>query len=150
MNHATEAAALVAFLGEYTGNPGLVLNANGHAAAEIEGVLFSFFYEADHNALFIQAALGTPSPAALEPLMLCNHLWEGTAGGIFGVNPEDGIVYYSYRLDFPLADEGIYPEFLCDLMGGILGAIEVVMEEIFPEQQVQATMPTTLNPADAV
>ncbi|MDR2892594.1 MAG: type III secretion system chaperone [Deltaproteobacteria bacterium] len=143
MNYFDEAAAQVAYLGEYTGNSACILDKNGRAMAEIEGIRFSFFYEAEYSALFIQAALGAPGQGALEALMLRNHLWEGTAGGVFGVNSEDGILYYSYRLDFPVvtgatgAEEGVYPVFLCDLMAYIVGAIEAAMDDITPEPSVQ-------------
>jgi hypothetical protein len=150
MDHFAEASKLVAFLGEYTKNPDLALDRDGRCTADIEGIRFSFFYEAGFDALFIQAALGAPTPGALEALMLSNQLWEGTAGGIFGLNPEDGHIYYSYRLDFPLAEEPVYEEFLCDLLAGIVGAIEAAMDEI---TSVGPNLPTAsdgFNPANAV
>lgn len=150
MDHFAEASALVASLGEYTGNSDLVLDKDGRCSVVLEGIHFSFFFESGHDALFIQALLGAASPEALESLMLRNQLWEGTAGGVFGLNEEDDRVYYSYRLDFPVAEEPVYPEFLCDLLAGIVGAIEAAMDDIAAAQPVRPEPLTGFNPIDAV
>ena len=123
------AASLVAELGLYLEDPGMKLDENGVCSAVIEGIRFSFFYDSSFSALFIQALLGNVEDSDIETLLYNNHLWEWTAGGIFGENPDDGLIYFSYRLDLPLAG-GHQPVFLCLLMQNILGAIEATRENM--------------------
>lgn len=148
MHHANDAAALIRELHDHTGIPELVLDGTGTCTADIEGIRFSFFYNQEWDCLFIQAALGAPGPEAMEKLLRLNHLWEGTAGGIFGLNPGDGIVYFSYRLDFPVADEPVYSGFMCDLMANIIGAIEVAGDELNAPRSASAPA-RAFNPGDA-
>lgn len=151
MNHLNDAAALIKELGGYTGIPELVLGETGICTADIEGIRFSFFYNPEWDCLFIQAALGAPGQEAMESLLRINHLWEGTAGGIFGLNPEDGLVYFCYRLNFPLADEPAYDGFMCDLMANIVGAIEAAGDALnTPQAQPGPGAGPAFTPGDAV
>ncbi|MDR3056339.1 MAG: type III secretion system chaperone [Zoogloeaceae bacterium] len=133
MTYAADAARLLARLGEALGKE-LKLEENA-CHTRIEGRLLSFFYAEDLSALFVQAELAElsalPDPGSgLETLLRSSHLWEGTAGGIFGLNPEDRRIYYSYRLDLPLP---VWPEsevLLVELLPLLLGALEAAEDNL--------------------
>jgi hypothetical protein len=125
---AKEAAILVRALGAFLNDEQIRLE-NDRCQTEIENIPFAFFYADEFSSLFIQALIGDPEAiddpdSALENLLHNNHLWGGSAGGIFGLSPDDGLLYYNYRLDFPLSDEPLYEDLLIDLMPGIVGAVE--------------------------
>jgi hypothetical protein len=130
MKYKEEAVALVKSLGEFIGDQAILLDARGQCSTLIENTPFSFFYAEKEDCLFIQALVGSGrglSATALERLLTGNHLWASTAGGIFGLNPEDENIYYSYRVDFPIsADPDVppYAELLCDIMPLLVGSIE--------------------------
>ncbi|MDR2161379.1 MAG: type III secretion system chaperone [Desulfovibrio sp.] len=142
MNYKEEAAALVKTLGEYIDDPSILLDSLGRCSTVIENIPFSFFYGEKEGCLFIQALVGNGHglhTTALERLLAGNHLWASTAGGIFGLNPEDENIYYSYRLDFPISvdpDVAPYAELLCDIMPLLVGAIEKARDTVEEEAHV--------------
>ena len=134
MTYLNEAAALVGRLGDFMNDPQIRL-ADGQCHTDLEGFPFSFFYAEKSSTLFIQSTLGPlancpDQGAALEALLEANHLGGGTAGGLFGLNPDDGHLYYSYRLDFPLSAEPVYDDLLIDLLPRIIGALEAAEDLI--------------------
>jgi hypothetical protein len=143
MNYAADAARLLARLGEALGEE-LKLEKNA-CHTRIQGRLLSFFYEEKFSALFVQAELAElsalPDPEnGLEALLRSSHLWEGTAGGIFGLNPEDKRLYYSYRLDLPLPAWPESEALLVELLPLLLGALEAAEDNlgIFEPQAEEA------------
>jgi hypothetical protein len=156
MNYKEEAAALVKSLGEFIDDPAILLDSRDRCSTIIENIPFSFFYAEKAECLFIQVLVGSGrnlSTTALERLLVGNHLWASTAGGIFGLNPEDENIYYSYRLDFPIfVDPGVppYTELLCDIMPLLVGAIEkardTVEEEAYVSEQA-APLRELLDPS---
>jgi hypothetical protein len=145
MSYAQDAAALLLELGEYMNDP-LIRLENGRCDTELEGISFSFSYSEEFSALFIQADMGNfkniPEPAAaLEQLMLRNHLWQGTAGGVFGLHPKDDHLYYNHRLDFPLSSDPLYRGLLVELLPVIIGALkdaaEILTQKVQKAQDAQ-------------
>jgi hypothetical protein len=138
---ANAAAILVRKLGEFMSDAQIRLE-NNCCRTEIENILFAFFYSPEFSSLFIQASVGDPKKAddqdaLLEGLLQSNHLWDGTAGGIFGLNPEDGLLYYNYRLDFPLSKEPLYEDLLIELMPGMVGAVEAARAPYEEQETLQ-------------
>lgn len=131
--YAAEADRLLAGLGETLGET--LSFAQGRCDLRLEGRDISLFYSEEHSALFLQICLGplekVPDPEdGLAWLLRACHVWAGTAGGIFGLNPDDGGLYYNYRLDFPLSEEPVPDEFLVDLLPHMLGAIEAAEDAL--------------------
>jgi hypothetical protein len=131
MMSKTAAAALIKALGDFLENPGLSLEKQNSCSALIGNIRFSFFWSEKYNCLFIQALAGSATAlkdpdAAFAAILKGNHLWAATSGGVFGLN--DGNIYYSYRLDFPFAEESGYTDLLCDLLPYMVGAIERVQD----------------------
>ena len=129
---AKDSAILVRQLGSFMNDEQIRLE-NDRCQTEIENIPFAFFYVDEFSSLFIQAFIGDPEAiddpdSILENLLQSNHLWGATAGGIFGLNPDDGLLYYNYRLDFPLSDEPLYEDLLIDLMPAIVGAVEAARD----------------------
>ncbi|GHT92653.1 hypothetical protein FACS1894116_03190 [Betaproteobacteria bacterium] len=142
MNQKAAAAHLLAKLGQTLGQP-LKLEA-GPCPCRLEGRDLAFFWSEKFSALFLQADLGpldglADPVAGLESLLRANQLWNGTMGGIFGLNPADGRLYYSYRLDFPVAlpsgtplEDAPVEELLPALLPYILGALEAMEDRLHP------------------
>ncbi|MDR3038762.1 MAG: type III secretion system chaperone [Candidatus Adiutrix sp.] len=142
MSQKAAAAHLLAKLGQALGRP-LKLDA-GPCPCRLEGREVTFFWSEKFSALFLQAGLGpldgpADSVAGLESLLRANQLWSGTMGGIFGLNPDDGRLYYSYRLDFPVAlpsgtplEDAPVEELLPALLPYILGALEAMEDRLRP------------------
>ena len=112
----------------------LKLDEKGSLLTVLNGVLFSFHYDERLEALFIQADGGDLRAAgpealgqALEKTLKANFLWQGTAGGILGLDDEERLIL-AYRLDFPLArldeDERGYDDTLLELLPYLAGAAE--------------------------
>lgn len=127
-SYKEEAVMLLQTLADYADEPESFVERDGEWTGDFNGLRFTFALEPDPAALLIQARVGSGAELDLEELLSANHLWGGSAQGIFGLNPEDGMVYYFRRLSLPLADEPVYPEFLCDLMAEIVGAVEAAGE----------------------
>jgi hypothetical protein len=104
-------------------NPGLALDGQGRALAELGGVVFAFSYDEERDCLFIQSHGGRLASAAdqeavLKAVLMANHLWGGTAGGALGLDEASGELGLAYRLDFPLVAAG--EEFPEDLLTELL------------------------------
>lgn len=146
-----ESVLLLEALAAYADEPETFVERNGQWIGDFQGIRFTFTFEPEPAALLIRARVGTAGALDLEELLRANHLWGGTADGIFGLSPEDDSVYYFRRLSFPLADEPVYPEFLCDLMAEIVGAVEAAGNPAGDElPPPDAARPPLWNPAGAV
>jgi hypothetical protein len=79
---------------------------------DFDGIPFVFTYSEDSEELVSQALLGT-LPAAdrrrrqtLRELMEGNFCWSATAGGILGLDEENGLIGLAYRFD-PLRENPV-------------------------------------------
>jgi hypothetical protein len=126
-------------VGETYGAPGLGLGDAGECELEIGDVLFAFFYVREPEALLINAKIADGKhlenrAEKLEQLLELCHIWQGTARGIIGLNPDDDVFYYSYKIPLPYTEEKDIPaDFLLELLGYMNGAIEVARVIINPE-----------------
>ncbi len=134
MSYRHQADRLLARLAEEMRTPDLKLDARGALAARLNNTLFSFHYDDRLEALFIQADGGRLDRAdpelqdqALEKALKAGFLWQGTAGGVLGLD-RDGCFNLAYRLDFPLTrpgeDERDYEDTLLELLPQLAGAAE--------------------------
>jgi len=134
MSYRYQADRLLATLARELKTEELKLDGQGALLSVLNGVLFSFHYDDRLEALFIQADGGSLRAAepekqdqALEKALAANFLWQGTAGGILGLDEEERL-NLTYRLDFPLArpdeDEGGYDDTLLELLPYLAGAAE--------------------------
>ncbi len=107
MNYRNDADKLLAALAGLVQDAGIALDDKGNGLAALNNIVFAFSFDAERQCLFIQSHAGSlreaADPAAvLEALLEANHLWQGTAGGVLGLDERNGELGLAYRLDFPL------------------------------------------------
>ncbi|MDL2290683.1 type III secretion system chaperone [Desulfovibrio sp. OttesenSCG-928-F20] len=138
MNYTNDINRLLAVLAEQTDLPVPPLNATGQCEADLEGTPFLFSYDQERQCLFILSACGVldraeDPDAVLEAVLAANHLWEGTAGGVLGLDEASGCLLLSYRLDFPLPDEVFPEDLLCEILPHLRGVSEWCRDLVEPE-----------------
>jgi hypothetical protein len=99
-------------LANEVGDDTLKLSDEGQLFCTLNGVRLSFLHAAQRPTLFIlgfAGNLGSLAPESqaeiLGEALDANNLWQGSAGGIFGLD-ENGNLLLSYRLDLPEDLEG--------------------------------------------
>jgi hypothetical protein len=139
MSHKEKAAAMVKYLSDYLGldGPGLEDDA---FRAEMEGRFFACFWSEEFQSLFLEIHLGVldsfqGGQHALESLLEANYLWQGSAGGSFGLFEDNGRVYWHRRMDFPLSEEPVDDSLLVQMLPPVLGAVENALVYCRPNPQ---------------
>lgn len=129
MNHRNDADRLLAALAALVNDPGISLDEKGNGLAALNGVVFAFSFDEERQCLFMQSHGGGLREAAdqvelLEALLEANHLWQGTSGGVLGLDERSGELGLAYRLDFPLPGEEFPETLLCELLPYLAGVTE--------------------------
>lgn len=145
MNYRQDAADMLQCLAEALEDPAPAFDANNHYATVVADIPFAFFYENEPPCLFIQAKIAEATRLEnaceiLEELLKRSHLWQSTARGNIGLNPDDDVFYYSYAIPFPYTEESRTPrELLRELIPFMVGAIESARDIIHPESEGSTT-----------
>jgi hypothetical protein len=124
-------------LANFVGDDSLALSEQGSLFCELNGVPFSFHHAPVTPTLFILAHAGNLGELpfevqvdAMRQTLDANTLWQGSAGGSFGLDDADNLLL-SYRLDLPgapLAEDdaqALLPELLAQLAGAALWAQDI-------------------------
>ena len=138
MNYRKDADKLLAALAASVEGPDMALNAEGNCLATLNGMVFAFSFDEERQCLFIQSHGGSLGQAAdpaavLEKVLEANHLWQGTAGGVLGLDEQNGELGLAYRLDFPLPGEEFPETLLCGLMPHLAGVTEWCRDCVAPD-----------------
>ena len=139
MDYRNDADRLLAALAALVNDPGISLDEKGNGHATLNGIVFAFSFDKERQCLFIQSHAGrlreAADPAAtLEALLEANHLWQGTAGGVLGLDERSGELGLAYRLDFPLPGEDFPEMLLCELMPYLAGVTEWCRDRAAPRE----------------
>lgn len=141
MNYRNDADKLLAALAGLVQDAGIALDDKGNGLAALNNIVFAFSFDAERQCLFIQSHAGSlreaADPAAvLEALLEANHLWQGTAGGVLGLDERNGELGLAYRLDFPLPGDEFPETLLCGLMPYLAGVTEWCRDRIAPGEGI--------------
>ena len=136
MQYRKDAEKLLAALATLVEDPRIALDEKGCCLAELNGIVFAFSFDEKQQCLYIQSHAGSLNKAAdptlmLEWLLEANHLWQGTAGGVLGLD-RNGELGLAYRLDFPLPEEDFPETLLCELMPLLVGVTEWCRDCVTP------------------
>jgi hypothetical protein len=128
MYFQTEAEQLFMALSSQFTDPDLAL-VRGTCRAEFGGYPFTFNYDDVVKTLFIKACLcplsTLPDPdRALVALLETTFEWAGLLGGSFGLNEDDGFIYYRARVDLRLAAGPLEQNLLVNMVHRIIGALD--------------------------
>jgi hypothetical protein len=142
MNTREMAERMVTRLGEYVGQEDLKLDQNGSSIFNLEGFLCRLDYDQSLGALLTSVYAGNLSKsldpiAVLDTALKANLLWEGSAGGTFGL--KDGELSLVSVLDlensFPEADTDPPDDFLFYYLPRLFGAAATTLtmcgEEVY-------------------
>ena len=137
MSYRNDANRLLAALAAQVNDASIALDAKGNGLAALNGITFAFSFDEERQCLFIQSHAGSLRDAAdpaeaLEALLAANHLWQGTSGGVLGLDERSGELGLAYRLDFPLPGEEFPETLLCGLMPYLAGVTEWSRDLISP------------------
>ena len=129
MSYRKDADKLLAVLAALAEDQNLALNEAGNCLTTLNGLVFAFSFDEERQCLFIQSHGGglgeVADPAGvLERVLEANHLWQGTAGGVLGLDEQSGELGLTYRLDFPLPGEEFPENLLCELMPYLAGVTQ--------------------------
>lgn len=97
--------------------------------AEVDGYAFSFTYDDILKALFIKAclcpmsALSNPDQA-LVTILEATFEWASLLGGSFGLDDEEGILYYRSRVDLWRSEGPLDKNLLVNIVHTIIGALD--------------------------
>jgi hypothetical protein len=135
MNTREMAERMVTRLGESFGRPDLKLNADGSVLTKIDGFTLRLDYDQGLGALLASVFAGRLSKSQ-EPLevlaaaMRANLMWDGSAGGTFGL--KDGELTLAAMIDldgsFPEADADPPDDFLLHWLPRLCGAAAATLE----------------------
>jgi hypothetical protein len=135
MNTREIAERMVARLGQFVGQPDLKLDANGGVKGSIDGFIFRMDYDQSLGSLFTSVYAGSLAKSqepseVLGAALRANFLWEGSAGGTFGL--KDGELTLAAILElensFPEADVDPPDDFLYYYLPRLFGAAATMLE----------------------
>ncbi|MDR1085527.1 MAG: type III secretion system chaperone [Deltaproteobacteria bacterium] len=128
MKHLQEAQQLFMALSDHFIDPDLIL-IQGSCRTEFDGFSFTFDYDEVLSSLFIKSclcplsALANPDEA-LTTILEATYDWGTLMGGAFGLDEEDGFLYFRTRLDFGRTDQPLEKRLLVDVIPRIIGAMD--------------------------
>ncbi|MDR1395750.1 MAG: type III secretion system chaperone [Deltaproteobacteria bacterium] len=128
MKYLNEAQQLFVNLSDHCVNPDLTL-IQGSCRAEFDGFTFTFDYDDVLKALFIKACLCPLSALAdqdqaLTTILETTYDWGHILMGAFGLDEEDGFLYFRSRLDFGRSEHPFEKDLLIDIIPRIVGAMD--------------------------
>jgi hypothetical protein len=128
MDFRTEADQLFVALSDQFTDPDIFL-VQGACRAEFDGYSFTFTYDDFLKALFIKAGLCPlsvlPHPEeALLVILEATYEWASLLGGSFGLNEDDGLIYYRTRVDLWRSNGPFDKNLLVNLVHSIIGALD--------------------------
>jgi hypothetical protein len=128
MHFHNEAEQLILALSNRFPNHDLAMF-HGACKGEFDGYSFSFNYDEVLKAMFIKACLcpitALPNPdQALITILEATYEWASLLGGSFGLNEDDGFIYYCSRLDFSVSPNPLDKDHLVNIVHRIIGALD--------------------------
>jgi hypothetical protein len=128
MQFQNEAEQQILSLTDRFGEVDLDLN-HGSCRGEFDGYAFSFNYDDVLKSLFVKACLcpisALPDPdKALTLILEATYEWASLLGGSFGLNEDDGFIYYRSMLDFTRFESPVDRDLLVNLVHRIIGALD--------------------------
>lgn len=130
----TRSIVLLERLSSAYGVPGFSESETNRYTLEIDDHVFYFFDEPERSTLYIQVDVAeytdSESTESLTGLMKLNHLWDATQGGIFGLDINNSVFSYNYKIQYPLTPADDYDEYLIDLVPEIIRCIQYARETL--------------------
>jgi hypothetical protein len=128
MHFQTEAEQLFMALSCQFTDPDLAL-VHGICRAEFDGYPFTFNYDDVVKTLFVKACLcplsALPDPdRALVAILEATFEWASLLGGSFGLDEDDGFIYYRARVDLRQAAGPLEQNLLVNMVHRIIGALD--------------------------